>query len=113
VVFNGNKSLTDADLGQLLNFDNEQRRKIRFVVLSHTNITAECIKGLAVLPNLIGLFLRGACIADDAPFELLPKTVEIVNLDDSRAADLTVSKLSQLPQLSAAELVKVSSLRDV
>ncbi len=126
LVLHGNKSLTDADLDQLLDFDNEQRRKIRVVVLSHTNITGGCIQRLAILTNLKRLYLQSTCITDDAPFEILPMTVELVNLDDTCATDLSVSKLSRLPQLkflslrhthvtdrAAHQLETVNTLREV
>lgn len=126
LVLHGNKSLTDEDLGQLLNLGNDQRRKITTVVLSHTNITGESIRHLGLLENLKRLYLRETCIAEDAPFDMLPKTIELVNLDGTRATDLSIGKLIRLPRLNALslrrtrvtdgavhQLVNAGSLREV
>ena len=126
LVLHGNTSLADGDLRQLLDFDSEQRRNIKVVVLSHTNVTGESMKHLAALPNLQALYLGGTRVADDAPLEMLPKTVELVNLDGTATSDLSIAKLSRLPRLrslslrktqitdgSVHQLVKVSTLREV
>lgn len=104
LVLDGIQGLTDADLAQLADLNNEQRRTIRVVVLSHTRFTDEGLRHLAVLPNLAGLYLHGTCMTDDAPFELLPTSVEILNLDDTRVGDCSVAKLSRLPRLRTLRL---------
>ncbi len=89
-----------------------------------------CIDGLVVREKQTKkqIFHRNkkTRIADDAPFELLPKTVQTLNLDETAVADCSVTKLSSLPQLRALrlrhtrvtdraiiELLKISSLREV
>lgn len=126
LVLDGIQDLTDADLGQLRDLDNEQKRSLRVVVLSHTSITGQGLRHLAVLPNLTGIYLHGTRITDDAPFELLSTKVEIVNLDDTRVGDRSIEKLSRLPRLrtlrlrhtrvtdhGAFELLRARSLRSV
>ena len=104
LVLDGIQGLTDADLAQLSDLNKEQRRNIRVLVLSHTPITGQCIRHLRVLPNLKGLYLHGTGITDDAPFELLPMGIELVNLDDTRVGDQAVAKLCQLPGLRTLRL---------
>lgn len=126
LVLDGIQGLTDDDLAQLRDLDDEQRRNIRVVVLSHTSITGQCLKHLTVLPNLTGIYLHGTLIDDDAPLELLSTNVEIVNLDDTLVGDRSVAKLSRLPRLrilrlrhtrvtdcGAFDLLRVRTLRSV
>ncbi len=104
LVLDGIQDLTDADLGQLSDLNKERRRNIRVLVLSHTSITGEGIRHLRVLPNLKELYLHGTGITDDAPFELLPAGIELVNLDDTRVGDQGIAKLSRLPRLRTLRL---------
>ena len=104
LVLHGKKELTDADLAQLRDLSDQQRAAITTVVVSETGITGECFCYLAVLPNLKALYANKTQVADEAPFEHLPKTLEVVNLDHTEVGDLCASKLRMAPNLYSIRL---------
>jgi hypothetical protein len=104
LVLHGKRELVDADLAQLRDLSAERRAAITSVVVSGTDITGECFRYLAVLPNLKALYANKTRVDDDAPFECLPKTIEIVNLDDTDIGDACVSKLRTAPNLYSVRL---------
>ena len=104
LVLHGEKELRNADLAQLLGFNNEQRAAITVVVLSKTDITGACFPYLALLPNLWELYVNRTLITDNAPFELFLKTLEVANLDNTEAGDVSVSKLKRAPNLRVLSL---------
>ncbi len=106
LVLNGEKELADADLAQLGDFSQKQRAAITSVVLSNTDITGECFRYLAFLPNLKALYVYKTRVNDDAPIECLPKTMETINLDHTEVGDVCVSKLKILPNLHTVRLRK-------
>jgi Leucine-rich repeat (LRR) protein len=99
LVLHGAKNLADTDFAQLLDWSVEQRQAITVVVLSNTHITGECFRHLVLLPNLIALYAGGTQVKDDAPFDLLSKTIEILNLDRTEVGDKCISRLRNLPRL--------------
>ena len=99
LVLHGKKELVDADLAQLHGLTEGQRASITTVVVSGTNITGECFRDLAFLPNLKALYASRTRVEDDAPFERLPKTMTIVNLDHTDVGDACISKLRNLSNL--------------
>ncbi|MEN8133672.1 MAG: hypothetical protein ABFS45_26635 [Pseudomonadota bacterium] len=104
LVLHGERELVDADLAQLRDFSQKQRAAITTVILSNTHITGECFQHLALLPNLIALYCGGTRIKDDAPFDLLSKTIEILNLDRTEVSDRCILKLRNLPRLRLLSL---------
>jgi hypothetical protein len=104
LVLHGERELVDADLAQLRDFSEKQRAAITVVVLSNTHITGECFQHLALFPNLIALYGGGTQIEDDAPFDLLSKTIEILNLDRTEVGDRFILKLRNLPRLRLLSL---------
>jgi Leucine-rich repeat (LRR) protein len=104
LVLDGNVDVTDADLEQLGGFGDQLRRKITTVVLSRTNIQGSGIKHLNALPNLTRLFLNGSSITDSAPFDELPRSLEVLNLDNTSVGDRGVSRLCGMPSLRVLRL---------
>ncbi len=104
LLLNDNRDVADADLEQLVGFDHELRCKIRTVMLSRTNVTGSGIKHLSALPNLTSLFLNGSSITDAAPLGDLPRSLEVLDLDDTDVGDQGVSKLCSLPKLRILRL---------
>ena len=104
LVLHGKKELVDADLARLHDLSAEQRASITSVVVSSTNITGECFRYLAALPNLKALYANKTQVDDESPFERLPKTLEVVNLDHTEVGDLCVSKLRLAPNLYSIRL---------
>lgn len=104
LVLHGKKELTDADLAQLHNLSAQRRAAITSVVVSDTGITGECFRYLAALPNLKALYANKTQVDDEAPFEDLPKTLEVVNLDHTEVGDLCVSKLRTASNLYSIRL---------
>ena len=104
LVLHGERDLVDADLAQLRDFSEKQRAAITTVVLSNTHITGECFQHLALLPNLIVLYGCGTQIKDDAPFNLLSRTIEILNLDRTEVGDRCILQLMNLPRLRLLSL---------
>lgn len=104
LVLHGKRDLLDSDLAQLRNLSEQQRAAITSVVVSDTGITGECFRYLAALPNLKALYANRTQVDDEAPFERLPKTLEVVNLDRTEVGDLGVSKLSMAPNLYSVRL---------
>jgi Leucine-rich repeat (LRR) protein len=96
--------LADTDLAQLLDLSDQERQAISAVVLSNTHITGECFQYLALLPNLKALYGGGTRVKDDAPFDLLSKTIEILNLDRTEVSDRCILKLRNLPRLRLLSL---------
>jgi hypothetical protein len=106
LVLHGERELTDADLAQLRDFSEKQRAAITTVVLSNTDITGECFRYLVLLPNLKALYANETRVNDDAPFECLPRSIEVVNLDHTEVGDVCVSKLKMAPNLYSVRLCK-------
>jgi hypothetical protein len=106
LVLHGERELIDADLAQLRDFSEKQRAVITTVVLSNTDITGECFRYLALLPNLKALYANQTKVNDDAPFECLPRTIEVVNLNHTKVGDVCVSKLTMAPNLYSVSLCK-------
>ena len=104
LVLDRNLDLTDADLEHLFELDEALRCRITTVVLSRTNIQGSGFKYLNALPNLTRLFLNGSSISDAAPFDDLPHSLEVLNLDDTGAGDRSVSRLCRLPRLKVLRL---------
>ena len=104
LVLDGNLDVTDADLEQLGELGDQLRCKITTVVLSRTNIQGTGIKHLNALPNLTRLFLNGSSITDSAPFDELPGSLEVLNLDNTSAGDRGVSRLCGMPSLRVLRL---------
>ena len=126
LLLDDNRDVADADLKQLVDFDDALRRRIKTVMLSRTKITDRGIKYLNALPKLASLFLSSASITDAAPLDDLPRSLEVLSLDDTEVGDRGVSKLSSLPKLrilrlkgtkatdrTVVELLKAGSLRMV
>jgi len=106
LVLHRQKNLADTDFAQLRGFSDKQRQSITVCVLSNTHITGACFPHLALLPNLKALYCSGTQVKDDAPFDLLSKTIEIINLDRTEIGDrciLTLTKLKRLKLLSLRE----------
>lgn len=106
LVLHGERELVDADLAQLRDLPEKQMAAITSVVLSNTDITGECFRHLAVLPNLKALYANKTRVNDDAPLERLPKTMEIINLDHTEVGDVCASKLRMAPNLYSVHLRK-------
>ena len=106
LVLHGEKELVDADLAQLRDFSEKQRATITTVVLSNTNINGECLRYLGFMPNLKALYANKTRVNDDAPLEYLPKTMEIINLDDTATGDVSIFKLKMAPRLYSVHLRK-------
>jgi hypothetical protein len=106
LVLHGERELTDADLAQLRDFSEKQRAAITTVVLSNTDITGECFRYLVLLPNLKALYANETRVNDDAPFECLPRSIEVVTLDHTEVGDVCVSKLKMAPNLYSVRLCK-------
>ena len=106
LVLQGERELLDTDLAQLRDLSEKQRAAITSVVLSNTNITGECFRYLAFLPNLRALYANKTRVNDDAPLECLPKSMEIINLDDTATGDVSISKLKMAPRLYSIHLRK-------
>ena len=104
LVLSGNPDVTDADLAQLGELGDQRRCKITTVVLSHTNIQGPGVKHLNALPNLKRLFLNGSSVTDSAPFDEMPRSLEVLNLDDTSAGDRGVSRLCDMPSLRVLRL---------
>ncbi len=104
LVLHGVRELVDADLAQLRDFSERQRAAITSVVISNTCITGECFQHLALLPNLIALYGGGTRVKDDAPFDLLSRTIEILNLDRTEISERCILKLRNLPRLRLLSL---------
>jgi hypothetical protein len=104
LVLHGNRDLVDCDLAQLRNLSEQQRAAITVVVVSDTGITGACFRHLAALPNLRALYANKTRIDDEAPFERLPKTLGVVNLDHTEVGDRCVSKLKTAPSLYSIRL---------
>ncbi|MEN8133281.1 MAG: hypothetical protein ABFS45_24510 [Pseudomonadota bacterium] len=104
LVLHGERELVDADLAQLRNFSQKQRAAITSVVLSNTHITGACFQHLVLLPNLTALYGGGTRVKDDAPFDLLSRTIEILNLDRTEVSDRCILKLMNLPRLRLLSL---------
>ena len=112
LVLHGKKELADADLAQLRNLSDHQRAAITSVVVSDTGITGECFRYLAVLPNLKALYANKTQVDDKAPFEHLPKTLEVLNLDHTEVGDLCASKLRMAPNLFSIRLRNTKITRE-
>lgn len=104
LVLHGKGDLVDSDLAQLYSLSERQRAAIATVVVSDTAITGECFRYLAALPNLKALYANKTGVDDKAPFECLPKTLEIVNLDHTDVGDAGISKLTMAPNLYSIRL---------
>jgi len=104
LVLHGERELVDADLAQLRDFSQKQKTAITTVILSNTHITGECFQHLALLPNLIALYCGETRVKDDAPFDLLSKTIEILNLDRTEVSDRCILRLRNLPRLRLLSL---------
>ena len=106
LVLHGKRDLLDSDLAQLRNLSEQQRAAITSVVVSDTGITGECFRYLAALPNLKALYANRTQVDDEAPFERLPKTLEVVNLDHTEVGDLCVAKLRMAPNLNSQNTLR-------
>ena len=104
LVLHGKKDLTDNDFGQLRDFSDKQRASIKAVVLSNTHISGACFPHLALLPNLEALYCGGTQVTDDAPFYLLTKSIETINLDRTKISDGCISNLTKLKRLRLLSL---------
>jgi Leucine-rich repeat (LRR) protein len=111
LVLHGIRELVDADLAKLRDFSEEQRTAITSVVLSNTHITGECFRYLEFLPNLRALYANKTQVTDNAPFECLPKRLEIINLEHSEIGDVCAAKLRIAPNLRSvrAEYTGITS----
>lgn len=106
LVLHSERELVDADLAELCDFSKQQRAAITSVVLSDTAISGTCFRYLAFLPNLKALYVNKTRVNDEAPFEYLPQTIEIINLDHTEVGDLCVSKLRRVRYLRSIRLGK-------
>ena len=104
LVLHGVETLTDTDFAQLRDFSDEQRQSITVVVLSNTHISGECFRHLALLGNLKALYCGGTQVEDNAPFDLLSKTIEIINLDRTDIGDRCILRLTKLTRLRSLSL---------
>jgi len=106
LVLHGKRHLTDADLAVLCDLSDAEKAAITSVVVSGTAITGECFRYLTCLPNLKALYANKTQIADDAPLEYLPASIETINLDGTQVGDMAVSKLRMAPNLHSIRLRK-------
>ena len=104
LVLHGKKDLTDNDFAQLRDFSDKQRQSITVVALSNTRITGACFPHLALLPNLKALYCGSTQVKDDAPFDLLSKKIETINLDRTEISDRCILNLTKLTRLTLLSL---------